>query len=254
MCLHHRFIETILWIQYLYHVKSQWTQIWYDNMEANTHWTKSTAGTITFGHSSESCQSNGCCRMEAESSSTDTFLVCVTDVSQYESLQLQFSVATRDMESGNSCFVTYSYEGPDAYVTLADLNPSNDGGRHNYFDQVEDLPSALGKDNLWIWLEIGGSSSDWCYWDNVYLYGIVDTTTTSPPSPKSTANLTDKPTTPPTMHPTYQPTHDPTPRPTDPNESTCDDVVIGSYHGSPVTFIVKIPHKGDLQFNAASSS
>eukprot|EP01083_Nonionella_stella_P041656 112858_1 len=65
---------------------------------------------------------------------------------------------------------------------------------------------------------------------------------------------TAQPTVSPTLKPTHKPTTPPTPRPTDHVQSTCGDTTDGSYNGEPVTFVVHIPYRGDLQFNAASSS
>eukprot|EP01083_Nonionella_stella_P090280 252234_1 len=76
----------------------------------------------------------------------------------------------------------------------------------------------------------------------------------SKPTPKPTPKPTLKPTANPTSNPTPDPTSNPvTPRPTDPRASTCDDNIIGNYNGVPVTFMVYMPFRGDLQFNAKLS-
>eukprot|EP01083_Nonionella_stella_P051866 137723_1 len=62
----------------------------------------------------------------------------------------------------------------------------------------------------------------------------------------------------PTLNPTSKPTSKPTLNPivksTDPGVSTCDDTIIGTYNGVPVTLLVHIPFEGGLQFNAQSST
>eukprot|EP01083_Nonionella_stella_P075391 204956_1 len=78
---------------------------------------------------------------------------------------------------------------------------------------------------------------------------------TKRPTPNPTKRPTPNPTKRPTPNPTKISTPNPTPGPTDPvGVFTCDDNVMGSYHGLPVTFTVNIPFKGDLEFNAAPSS
>eukprot|EP01083_Nonionella_stella_P180990 646972_1 len=73
-------------------------------------------------------------------------------------------------------------------------------------------------------------------------------------TPNPTRKPTPNPTVKPTPNPTPSPTPSPTPKPTDPGTSTCDDVISGTYHGTPVTFMIHLPYEGDLKFDASPSN
>eukprot|EP01083_Nonionella_stella_P071847 193254_1 len=191
MGFHHHLIKAIIYIQYVHHIDSQWTEIWYDDMESSTHWTNNTDGEITFGYVSDACQSNGCCKSSG-SRQGRSWILRVTNISSYGILRLQFSVSTKQMESGDACTVYYSYKGEDSSSTLAVINPPNDGKPYNYYDQKKNFTSALSKDTIWIWLENEGTEGDYCYWDNVYMYGI-ETATTNDPSQYPTTNPSNDP-------------------------------------------------------------
>eukprot|EP01083_Nonionella_stella_P059734 156347_1 len=76
---------------------------------------------------------------------------------------------------------------------------------------------------------------------------------TPKPTRKPTSNPAPKPTPNPTLKPTPNPTTRPTRRPTDPGTRTCGDVISGTYHGIPVTFMIHLPYDGDLKFDASPS-
>eukprot|EP01083_Nonionella_stella_P274053 930091_1 len=77
---------------------------------------------------------------------------------------------------------------------------------------------------------------------------------TKKPTSSPTKNPTRKPTKSPSPAPTDYPTFNPTPRPTHPAISTCGDIVSGEFHGEMVEFLVTMPFKGDLTFDAGAST
>eukprot|EP01083_Nonionella_stella_P140990 433568_1 len=175
----------------------------------------------------------------------------------YHSIHLQIDVNPQSVEHQEDewCFVQYRttttnwittniVNGHDAHVLDFDITiPDN-----NAYNNQSSFQVRIG-----IHATTGGDS---CLFDNLEVFGVSypTTATGSSGTPRPTLNPSPNPTSKPTSNPTSKPTRSPTPRPTNPDISTCDDTVIGAYNGIPVTFIVHMPYKGDLQFGVTSSS
>eukprot|EP01083_Nonionella_stella_P208101 755455_1 len=242
-------IFVVIYLQCVALIKTQYANIWSDPMSSTTcnGWTKSNGGQITCGIvSATGCQSGGSChKIESDNSANLANLKRTTNIASYSSLQLQLSITTFGMESGDACYVLYQYDDEPISQSVR-VNPPLTGGYYHYNNLISaGFPSAVGKSTFTIWLENSGTTTnDFCYFDNVYLRG-------STPTPEPTP----KPTLKPTPKPTLNPTKRPTPKPTNPvGTSTCGDYVVGAYNGAHVTFIVYLPYEGDLAFNAALSS
>eukprot|EP01083_Nonionella_stella_P256037 878022_1 len=287
-------VVTIIHLQCLYHVTSQWQQIWYDSLSSGTNWNMyEGGGIIDFGGGtgSSSCPSSSCTTMKSDGATT--YFNRDTSVSSYGSLQIEISVSTRNMDTGDYCEVWYSYNGGSLYLADRWNGPSS-GDRKEYWHQTVTLPDASSASTVRLRYEVDGPDKSWCYWDEAYLYGITATpqptpkptpkpttknptpdptkrpTTknpspsptkrptpnpTKPPTPKATTKMpTPNPTKKPTTNPTKRPSLNPTPRPTNPPDATCGSSVSGSYHGDPVTFLVNLPYEGDIVFNAGGST
>eukprot|EP01083_Nonionella_stella_P244886 851873_1 len=214
-------ILTIIYFQLVSQMNTQYSQIWYDSMSNCDNWTKSgSIEMIECGWKSNSCHNERCVRLQG-----GEYVKRTTDIASYSSLQLQVSVGTRAMENGDFCDVLFQYD-TNGINLLCRINPEDDGARYEYWNTVCDLPSSVGKTEVIIWLENDAEGDgDYCYFDDVYLRGIIETPKPTPkPTPTPTisaptANPTAKPTTNaptqnPTSEPTTVPTQDPTAKPT----------------------------------------
>eukprot|EP01083_Nonionella_stella_P286134 973853_1 len=243
-----------IYILFVTQIRSQYQNIWYDMMNTGTGWSISSSSHVWFNYDSPGCHTNTCLKTEG-SSGVNHYAVRSTNVAAYSSLQLQYGVSTDDLEAGKTCTVYYAYNSQSNKQVLKAIDPP-DIDRNYYWNQVVDLPSASSATTVWVWLETTtngntASSTDMCYWDNVYLRGILTpvpakiptrgpaptpkptpkpTTknptpnptkrpTTKQPSPnptkRPTPNPTKRPTVKPTTNPTKRPTPNPTKRPTD---------------------------------------
>eukprot|EP01083_Nonionella_stella_P020754 57591_1 len=216
-------IANAIYILFITQIRSQYTEIWFDNMESSSGWTSSDGSLVTFGYDSSGCFTSDCLKTEGEYG-VDAYAYRSTNVAAYSSLQLQFDVSTDDMESGKTCTVYYAYNSQSNKQQIAAIEPP-DQDRNNYEDEIVTLPSASSATTVWIWLEATtngdtSSSSDRCYWDNVSLWGIFTPAPTPKPTPKPTTKQpttkqpTPNPTKRPTPNPTKRPTNKPTPMPT----------------------------------------
>eukprot|EP01083_Nonionella_stella_P038165 103883_1 len=197
-------ILTIIYFQWVSHVNSQYSQIWYDSMSNCKSWTRSSSS-IDCAWSSSSCHSQPCVRLEGAE-----YIKRTTDIDSYSSLQIQVSVGTHEMEAGDYCEVYFRYDS-DSWQVLCTINPDNDGDRYEHWNTVCNLPSSVGKTTVKISLENTAEDEDYCYFDNVYLRGIPEVTPTTKPTPKptrepSTKASTSKPTKRPMPHPTEKQT------------------------------------------------
>eukprot|EP01083_Nonionella_stella_P012824 36217_1 len=254
-------IFTVIYLQCVSLIESQYSLIWHDSMSNCDNWDQ-LYGYTECGYNSGTggCQINPCVKMESEDAAGHAKLERVTNIASYSSLQLQISVTTWKMESGEYCDIYFEYD--DVWIDhtenlLCRLNPPDDSGFYHYFDTVCDFPSSVGKTDVLIRLQNEGQSDDVCYWDEVYLKGVLvpETSPTPNPSRKPSPDPTTNPTQKPTSNPTQRPTSDPTAKPTNPADiATCGDTVSGPYHGVPVLFVVNLPYYGNLQFNAAGSN
>eukprot|EP01083_Nonionella_stella_P089396 249429_1 len=225
----HLIFKCIIIMTYLllHLVNCQYTQIWYDNMEANNGWT--TNGDIEFNYSSSSsCTSGNCVKMTAN----DRVWMCKhTNIARYSSLRVEYDAGVRRLESTDSCSVYYSYTGSSVNDReLLQSHNASDGNRYSYPNNIINLPDTSTPNDLWIWLEAccgEDNDADICYWDEVYLQGIFASTAnptknpseTRTPNPSSTIDPTNAPSrslpSPPTSIPplisTISPTYLPTP-------------------------------------------
>eukprot|EP01083_Nonionella_stella_P189077 698440_1 len=181
-------IFTIIYLQCISLIKSQYSQIWYDPMEDQdcNDWTQyAGAGRIDCGYtSSGGCEENPCVKIESHDTASSS-LSRTTNIAAYSSLQLQVSVSAWDLESDEYCEIYCQYDG-ESLTHLATINPPDDQLYH-YFDSVYDLPPAVGKTDVTIHFLNYAGADDFCYWDNVYLRGIPDVSAT--PQPTSQPSL-----------------------------------------------------------------
>eukprot|EP01083_Nonionella_stella_P112649 331646_1 len=225
----HLIFKCIIIMTYLllHLVNCQYTQIWYDNMEANSGWTVNgdDDDDVVFNYPSSSCTSGYCVKMTAKPAMDRVWMRKHTDVSRYSSHRVEYDVSVRGLESTDSCSVYYSYTGSSVNDReLLQSHTASDGDRYSYSNNIINLPDASTSNNLWIWLETccgednDATTHDVCYWDDVYLQGIFASTAnpTKNPSetrtsnPSSTVDPTNTPsrslTSPPTSIPTCGPT------------------------------------------------
>eukprot|EP01083_Nonionella_stella_P312305 1116514_1 len=270
-------IANAIYILFVTQIRSQYTEIWFDNMESSSGWTSSDGSLVTFGYDSSGCFTSDCLKTEGEYG-VDAYAYRSTNVAAYSSLQLQFDVSTDDMESGKTCTVYYAYNSQSNKQQIAAIDPPNED-RFYYEDKIVTLPSASSATSVCIWLETTTngdttSSYDRCYWDNVYLRGIVSTVQPTPnpsnpthhptqppsnptktPTNKPTPNPTPSPTLGPSHTPTNHPTKHPTTRsPTPPGTMQCGGQDVGTYNGQTLIFTVNLPYNGDIQFDASNSN
>eukprot|EP01083_Nonionella_stella_P223106 795498_1 len=103
-----KLIANAIYILFITQIRSQYTEIWFDNMDSNSGWTSSDGSVVMFGYSSAGCITSVCLKTEG-SFGVDAYAYRSTNVAAYSSLQLQFDVSTDDMESGKTCTVYYAY-------------------------------------------------------------------------------------------------------------------------------------------------
>eukprot|EP01083_Nonionella_stella_P312307 1116519_1 len=216
-------IANVIYILFVSQIRSQYTEIWFDNMYSGSGWTASSNSQVLFGYSSTGCFTGKCLKTDGRYG-VGAYAYRSTNVAAYSSLQLQFDVSTDDLESNEKCTVYYAYNSKSNKQYLDSVDPP-DTDRHYYYNQAATLPSASSATTVWIWLESTtngdtGSSSDRCYWDNVSLRGVFTPAPTPKPTPKPTTKQpttkqpTPNPTKRPTPNPTKRPTNKPTPMPT----------------------------------------
>eukprot|EP01084_Bolivina_argentea_P059543 108748_1 len=99
-------------------------------MQQNNGWTAS--GDVTFGHDSISCISGLCTKTTRESDTA--WIRRSTAVSNYQTLRIRYSVATRGLESEDECRVYYSYtsSSKSSSILIDSQNPPDDGERYDY--------------------------------------------------------------------------------------------------------------------------
>eukprot|EP01083_Nonionella_stella_P011537 32734_1 len=206
-------IANVIYILFVSQIRSQYTEIWFDNMYSGSGWTASSNSQVLFGYSSTGCFTGKCLKTDGRYG-VGAYAYRSTNVAAYSSLELQFDVSTDTLESGESCQVYYAYNSKSNKRQIKSIDPP-DESRNFYFDQIATLPSAVSATTAWIWLQSttnGDTSSthDRCYWDNVSLRGIVDLQPTPQPTPQSTKRPTPPPVDPPrtaTTQPTPSPHH-----------------------------------------------
>eukprot|EP01083_Nonionella_stella_P165817 552669_1 len=170
-------IFTIIYLQWISPINSQYLQIWYDSMLDCSNW--NTYGTVYCGYISDGggCEENPCVRMDSDDVIGWSSLDRVTNIASYSSLRIEVSVSTYLMESSDVCKIYCQYD-DELWTDLATINPPNDGNLYRYLNSVYDLPSAVGKTNLIIYLRNEAGADDRCYWDNVFLRGIPEISAT----------------------------------------------------------------------------
>eukprot|EP01084_Bolivina_argentea_P274133 467181_1 len=200
-------------ILFLYqHTQSQYVNIWFDNMNTNNNgWIMN--GDVSFPYSSLSCGNYRNVNIEGTCARTrvDAYIQQSTNITSYNSIQLQVDVSNYDLDSGDYCYIWYQYdnEGWQVWDTYYGA-----GSTDYFFDnQILDAsPSVSGNPIIFdIRLGVSGSGdNDYCYYDNVYLKGITKTDTpTALPTPSPTSNPTLTPTINPTQAPSSNPTNHP---------------------------------------------
>eukprot|EP01084_Bolivina_argentea_P173396 300322_1 len=185
--------------------QSQYIHILHDNLRQNTgnNWSVSNSNAVTFGESSNNCPStNTCTKLTAEN--TDDYIwksFPNMDIYSTITLQIDMSVVDVTWQDQERCIAKYVYGGTGDiigdYTTLVTGNVNG-----VYFNNTRNL-TAPTDPTLWIGFGIhGNSGGDKCYFENLYLWGIL-----------KTASPTLSPTTFPTLSPTVSsqfPTHSPT--------------------------------------------
>eukprot|EP01083_Nonionella_stella_P199304 730907_1 len=91
-------LGTIIHIQCLWHVTSQWQQIWYSSLSISSGWStyEGGSGYVAFGGGTgDSCGSSLCAKMYTSGSTV--YIRRDASVSSYGNLQVEISVGTRNM-------------------------------------------------------------------------------------------------------------------------------------------------------------
>eukprot|EP01084_Bolivina_argentea_P097639 175514_1 len=194
-------------IQY---VLCQYTTIWMDTMEANANWNYS--GTVSWVKSSSygQCATNPC-----HYTHDNSWISRETDVSMYSSLRVNYTSGSQQLEVEKQCRLYYSYT--NHTLTSRKLIHFNQGMGDvwTFFGKnVVILPDASTANTAWLWFETWGGGSDYCYWDDVSLEGIIMPSTSAFPSIDPTVAPSNDPTAVPSRNPTNHPTVAPTNEPT----------------------------------------
>eukprot|EP01083_Nonionella_stella_P173286 597395_1 len=224
-------LNIIAYIEFTRCVKSELVTIWFDNMEANNGWNISSE--VVFGESDAGCFNATCCKMSPVDG-VDQWILKSTYIPDYSSIQLQFDVSTQYHLSNDACTVFYSYTSSANKTQIKTIHADPLLSRDYYHSQIVDLPSPTST-TLSIWLYCVASEESNadhpCYWDNVYLKGMLAPRTLPP-----TSNVSVRPTDQPTIEPPFEPTsvpivstqppapeliaYDPTSQPTDGTQIT----------------------------------
>eukprot|EP01084_Bolivina_argentea_P213330 362333_1 len=101
-------IARVIYIQSLWHIHSQYTQIWYSSMTSSSSWSSSSSSMVSFDYDSTGCFSGTCCKTDAQDG-VDAYVYRTTNVAAYSSLEVQFDVSANSMDSGDTCKVYYAY-------------------------------------------------------------------------------------------------------------------------------------------------
>eukprot|EP01084_Bolivina_argentea_P294714 507191_1 len=187
---------------------SHHTEILFDNLHQNTDNTWSFTnftGGVTFAESSDRCPSNDICtKIIADSNFGDNYIwKNLTNIDLYSKIRLHIDIEIVSLSSlhGDQCEVKYMYGGTGnnetEYIPLITLNTNGD-----YFNVHENLTSPSDP-ILWLRLEThGNSGADKCYFENLYLYGILQTSAPTTITPTTATPTTIFPTSNPTISPT----------------------------------------------------
>eukprot|EP01083_Nonionella_stella_P263649 895392_1 len=183
-------VANVLYIQFLCHIHSQYTTIYYDNMESSTGWSMFPSSLkVHFGSDSTHCFTGTCCKLDAVAG-TNAYIYRSYDTSSYGSLQLQFDIRRFTMRTIHN----------QERLSFSIMN------------QVFNLPNSESVSTLWIWFEsnsLWSTDHDWCYVDNLYINAMAVLPTISP-TKISTVVPTQTPTVAlPTKIPTVLPTDEP---------------------------------------------
>eukprot|EP01083_Nonionella_stella_P133599 406132_1 len=202
-------LVNIIYIQLFCHVKSQWEQIWFDDMEQKGTWT--TNYYTYWGISNPGCFTGTCLATHTGSGGWSS-VYRSTSISGYSSLRLQFDLSADDKHKAE---VYYSYTSSSSKILIQTFSAPN---YKEYPSQIVNLPAPTSS-TLWIWLYCDNTDAGSyveCFWDNVYLQGIPGTVSTDEP----TTFPSKSPSKYPTKSPTEMPSKDPTVSPSDPPSST----------------------------------
>eukprot|EP01083_Nonionella_stella_P306837 1076181_1 len=280
----------VLYIQFLWQIHSQYTTIFYLNMDTSTGWSVYPHYSAVWGDNFNGCDAGSslwatCCRIRADGA--DAYIYRSLLTSSYGSLQLQFDITSYGVRTDDACTVYYAYDSLSGKTVLQSYDPPTNNA-FRWVNQVFNLPNSASANTLWIWFEVTlnsvGGGYDYCFVDNVYLKATYTPThsltkyptsyPTPKPTPKPTSNPTmiptKQPSRSPTMNPTKRPTQSPTlspsnipthtpfraptMRPTDPSLLSCGQQAIGDYNDQTLEFYVRLSYAGDLTFDASSSN
>eukprot|EP01083_Nonionella_stella_P148320 469264_1 len=200
--------------------QNQYVEIWYDNMDTNDgSW--NTFGAVDFPYDSNYCEhgNSSCAR-----TTTTGYIEKVTNIASWTNIQLQVHVSTWGLESNDFCAVWYQYdnEGGIVWATW--------GQGIEYKNQILYAPASSSQTPTMFGLRMGtmngDSDNDRCYFDNIYLRGIIANTaaptdSTESPSAAPTRSTTT-PTTPseaPSFTPTQLPSAAPSAAPISPTRT-----------------------------------
>eukprot|EP01083_Nonionella_stella_P144795 452688_1 len=102
-------VANVFYIQFLWHLHSQFTTIYYNNMETSTGWsTANYPSAVVCGDNRDidKCVSETCCRIRADGSLIpEGYIYRSFDTSSYGSLQLQFDITSYGVRTDDACTV-----------------------------------------------------------------------------------------------------------------------------------------------------
>eukprot|EP01083_Nonionella_stella_P154371 497328_1 len=225
----------VLYIQFLWQIHSQYTTIFYLNMDTSTGWSVYPQSSAVFGDNFIGCDADSslwatCCRIRADGA--DAYIYRSLLTSSYGSLQLQFDISAYDLEPGDTCTVYYAYDSPLEKTLLQSYDPPS-GDVEFWGNQTFNLPNSDSVNTLWIWFEVTlvDSGYDYCFVNNLYIKATSKPTISPSKDPSKSPSFTVSPTGIPTVlttempRPTSNPSKSPTARPTDPDTAICGDMI-----------------------------
>eukprot|EP01084_Bolivina_argentea_P016084 30140_1 len=188
----------------------EWMDIWFEDgtLSDQTGWEISGSYFEYDYYNTDACFTGTC--IQLTSAGVSTSLIRSTTIGIYSQLRLRLDMSmnkiTMGIDGPGTCNLHYAYQSKPFKTELQSFAyPDRTSGIVKYDDLYVSLPSASGKTSVYVWFEassVGGYVFQYCYFDNIYLQGVID------------PNIPD-PTTAPTMEPTSYPTRVPSESPTD---------------------------------------
>eukprot|EP01083_Nonionella_stella_P295264 1003507_1 len=175
-------VFNLIYLQCFFQLKSQWTDIWYeDGSFANStdQWTMSHDLKYNY-NSPDNCVTGTCIRMEC-----CEWMSRRSNIANYCQLRLKYDLTIYDRLAQSygpgSCRIYYAYDSRADKALTQSFELSNTPYLDN---QTHILEVPIDKRILWLWFHTEQSefALNACFWDNIYLQGILGTQITYAPT------------------------------------------------------------------------